>query len=107
MATGKIDRQQVAARLQQAAKPESGAPAAPAAKVEDVKQQVESLFGARSKALDPVTGPDGQAVSTTATANALWGQAAVTSANPPLAALRLKSLTPEQAKAKMTELKAK
>ena len=51
MATGKIDRQQ-APRISQTAKTESAAPAAPAAKVEDTKQQVESLFGARSKALE-------------------------------------------------------
>jgi hypothetical protein len=111
MTTGKIDRQAVLAQLKRT--DSTNAPVAPVkaaevSKVAEVKSsEPENLFGARSKALDPVTGPGGKAVSTSATANALWGQAALTSANPPLQAKMLKNLTPEQAQAKMVELKAK
>jgi hypothetical protein len=111
MTVGKIDRP---AGLAQPKRTEStNAPAgavktAEVAKTSEVKSsEPENLFGARSKALDPVTGPDGKAVSTTATANALWGQSVLTSANPPLPVKMLKNLTPEQATAKMTELKEK
>jgi hypothetical protein len=105
MSTGKIDRQPGVAQLKRTE--QVPAPVVPA-KVEEVKsKEPENLFGARSKALDPVTGPDGKAVSKSASTNALWGQTVISSAKPPLSALTLKNLTPEQAKAKMGELQEK
>lgn len=64
----------------------------------------ESLFGAKSNALETVTGPQGEAVSKTALPNALWGQVALEGSKPPLSALTLKNLSPEQAKTKLAEL---
>src|SRR4051794_27441863 len=62
MTSGKIDRHSPVLQPKRA-----DAPSGPVstAKVAEVKsKEPENLFGARSKTLDPVTGPDGKAVST-------------------------------------------
>ncbi len=79
---------------------------APVAEV-STPQAPENLFGTRSKALDNVTGPDGKAVSQTATPAALYATKGISSAKPPLAALGLRNLSPAQVKTKQAELTAK
>ncbi len=104
MTTGKIDRNAVVTQL----KGTTGLqPAAPVAKADEVKPSTpENLFGERSPLLDTKTGGDGKAVSTTASAKQLWGQAAVAASNPPLSVRRLKNLPPAQRQQKIEEIKA-
>jgi hypothetical protein len=105
MATVKIDRQPAVS--QPKVVEQTSAPA-PVAKVEEVKStEPESLFGVRSKALDPVTGPDGKPTAKSADARELFQNKSFMSDKPPLSALVLKNLTPEQAKTKMAELQTK
>jgi hypothetical protein len=102
--TGITDRSAVIHQLKHV---QPSGPVAPAAKVEEVSTHVpENRFGDRSKHLDPKTG-EGKPVSTTASASALWAEAGLQKAKPPLPAQTLRNLTPEQAKAKLTELEGK
>src|SRR4051812_30641793 len=107
MTTPKIDRTPGAG----AQRVTGTAPAAPVAvpeKVEEVAASSgpENLFGARSKHHDRPTA-EGKAVSTTASSARLWGYEGMSSSKPPLSAITLKNLTPEQAKAKLAELEKK
>lgn len=84
MTTGKIDRNAVVTALKGNAGPQQ---VTTVAKADEVLKSVESenRFGERSPLLDPKTGGQGQAVSTTASLKQLWGQQAIAGANPPLA----------------------
>jgi hypothetical protein len=80
------------------------APTAPTPPVETSKpMEVKTLYGEKPKHESVRTG-EGKAISTTASASKLWGQAAVEGSKPPLAAMALKNLSPEQAQAKLKEV---
>lgn len=107
--TGPIDRSNAAAQLNALSKlnkttaPETAAPVAP---VEPSKPiEVATVFGEKPKHETVRTG-EGKALSTTASENRLWGQAAIASSKPPLAAMTLKNLSPAQAQAKAKEIDA-
>jgi hypothetical protein len=101
--TSKIDRGAGAAARTTGTEP--AASISPPAKVEEVAQKSgpENLFGARSSHHDRPKG-EGAAVSNTASTGRLWGYEGMASSKPPLSAITLKNLTPEQAKAKLAEL---
>lgn len=106
MTTGKISQRDVLAQLQRATSTPSTAPATKVEEVASKSVEPENLFGERSKHHGAKPG-EGKAVSTTASASKLWGQAAMEGSKPPLNVLTLKNLSPEQAKTKMAELEKK
>lgn len=105
MTTGKVDRNAVISQLKVAAGVQ---PAAQVAKADEIKAVTpENLFGERSPLLDPKTGSQGTAVSTTASTAQLWGQAAIEGANPPLSVRMLKSCTASERPKKIAEIQQK
>ncbi|MBL8950407.1 MAG: hypothetical protein JNK82_06500 [Myxococcaceae bacterium] len=113
MTTGKIDRSSGLSNNSVAQLKTNGTsslqPAVQVGATAEVKPSAgpENLFGERSPLLDPKTGGNGKAVSLTASASQLWGQAAMEGSKPPLSALTLKNLSPEQRKAKIADCQKK
>jgi hypothetical protein len=99
MANGKIERRKVLAQRDRAEKP-----AAPvqATKVDAATLAAEGIEVRKS--YDPVLAAGGDAVSATATDQALFDDLAVWGQKPPLAAINLKSLTEKKAKELRVEL---
>lgn len=104
--TGPLASSTVAAlnTLKQLNKTEGTPAATPVAPVEPSKpMEVKTLYGEKPKHESVRTG-EGKAVSTSANTSQLWGQAVLEGSRPPLAAQNLKSLSPQQAQAKLKEV---